>query len=203
APVARCLLAGGAMTTLVFTHLVLHHWHYYLMFAPAVAMLCAEGLFILEARIFPQGPKPAMSFFVSALVGLSLLQGLMAMRELTYDPYPAQIAGIIRRNTAPSDKLVIIGGGWGGEELMRSNRQGLSAWDTHIFDRPEDLAKLKSLGYNKLVMISESPFQNAIEVVNPGQAGTPREFYSEQLTAQVENWPTVLQTGDILIKDIP
>jgi hypothetical protein len=200
---ARCLLAGAALTTMVFSQLVLHHWHYYLMFAPAVAMLCAEGWSVLEAKIFPQGPKFAASFFVSVLIGLSLLQGLMGMRELTYDPYPAQMADIIRQHTTAADKLVITGGGWGGEELMRSDRQGLSAWDAHIFDRPEDLAKLKSLGYNKLVMISESPFHNAIQVVNPGQAGTPREFYSGQLTPQVENWPTILQTPDILIKDIP
>ena len=86
---------------------------------------------------------------------------------------------------------------------MRSDRQGLSAWDAHIFDRPEDLAKLKSLGYNKLVMVSESPFHNAIQVVNPGQAGTPRIFYSGQLTPQAENWATIFQTQDILIKDIP
>ena len=35
------LLAGALLTTLVFSHLVLHHWHYYLMFALATAMLCA------------------------------------------------------------------------------------------------------------------------------------------------------------------
>ena len=202
-PVARCLLAGALLTTLVFTHLVLHHWHYYLMLAPAVALLCAEGLSVLETKFSPQGPKPAMSFFVSVLIVLSLLQGLMGMRELTYDPYPAQMADIIRQHTAAADKLVITGGGWGGEELLRSNRQGLSAWDAHIFDRPEDLAKLKSLGYNKLVMLSESPFHNAIQVVNPGQAGTPRDFYSGHLMPQVEKWPTILQTEDILIKDIP
>jgi hypothetical protein len=144
-----------------------------------------------------------MCFFVSVLIGLSLLQGLMAMRELTYDPYPAQMADIIRQHTATTDKLVITGGGWGGEQLFRSHRQGLSAWSAHIFDRPEDLAKLKSLGYNKLVMVSESPFQNAVQVVNPGQAGIPRKFYRESLTPQVEQWPTLVQTEDILIKEIP
>ncbi len=64
-PFARCLLAGAVVTTLVFTHLVLHHWHYYLMFAPAVAMLCAEGMSVLETKIFPQGPKPRDEFFCS------------------------------------------------------------------------------------------------------------------------------------------
>ena len=87
--------------------------------------------------------------------------------------------------------------------MLRSGRQGLSAWDAHIFDRPGDLAKLKSLGYNKLVMASESPFQNAVQVVNPGQAGNPREFYHDRMTPLVEKWPTAFQTEDILIKQIP
>jgi hypothetical protein len=202
-PIARCLLAGALLTTLVFSHLVLHHWHYYLMFAPAVALLCAEGLSVFELRFAPQSSTPVFSVFVSGLIGLSLLQGLMGMRSLTYDPYPAKMADIIRQNTAPTDKLVIIGGGWGGELLFRSGRQGLSAWDGHIFDRPEDLAKLKSLGYNKFVVMAESPFQNAIQIINPGQADIPRKFYRDRLTAQVEQWPTVFQTEDILIKEIP
>ena len=202
-PAARCLLAGPFLTTLVFSHLVLHHWHYYLMFTPAVALLCAEGLAVLEIRFAPQSSKPAFSLFVSGLLGLSLLQGLMGMKSLTYDPYPARMAAIIRQHTAPTDKLVISGGGWGGESLSRSGRQGFTVWNAHIFDRPEDLAKLKSLGYNKLVMVSESPFHNAIQVINPGQADFPRVFYRESLTPQVESWPTEFQTEDILIKDIP
>ena len=202
-PMARCLLAGALLTTLVFSHLVLHHWHYYLMYAPAVALLCAEGLAVFELRFTPQSSTPVFSVFVSGLIGLSLLQGLMGMRSLTYDPYSAKMTDIIRQNTAPTDKLVIIGGGWGGELLFRSGRQGLSAWDGHIFDRPEDLAKLKSLGYNKFVVVAESPFQNAIQVVNPGQADFPRDFYRERLTPQVKQWPTVFQTEDILIKEIP
>jgi len=32
---------------------------------------------------------------------------------------------------------------------------------------------------------------------------TSREVYRDYLTPQVENWPTILQTDDILIKDIP
>jgi len=202
-PLARCFLAAAVLTTLVFTHLVLHHWHYYLMFAPATALLCAEGLGILTARISPQGTKPSAAFFIFGLLGLALLQGLMAMRQLTYDPYPARIAGLIRQHTVPADKLVIVGGGWGGEELFRAQREGLSAWNAHIFDQPEDLAKLKSLGYNKLVLVASSPFQMAVQIVNPGQAGTPREGYLEKLIPQVEHWPTLLQTDDILIKEIP
>jgi len=48
------------------------------------------------------------------------------MRELTYDPYLARLGDIIRKYTAPTDKLVIVGGGWGGEESFRAHREGLS-----------------------------------------------------------------------------
>ncbi len=125
------------------------------------------------------------------------------MRSLTYDPYTAKMAQIIREHTAPADKLVVIGGSWGGEELFRSNRQGLSVWDAHIFDQPENLAKLKSLGYNKLVAVSESPFNNAIQVVNPGQTEIPRELAKSHLTPLVESWPADYESGDIIIKEIP
>ena len=133
------------LTTLVFSDLVLVHWHYYLMFTPAVTLLCAEGLAFFEMRFAPQSTKLAFSLFVSGLIGLSLLQGLMGMKSLTYDPYPAKMADIIRQDTTATDKLVVIGGEWGGEILFRSGRQGLSVWDAHIFDRLEDMAKLKSL----------------------------------------------------------
>jgi hypothetical protein len=202
-PVARCLLAGALLTTLVFTHLVLHHWHYYLMFAPAVALLCAEGLAVLEMKFAPQSTQPVFSILVSALLGLSLLQGLMGMRRLTYDPYPVKMADFIRQNTAPTDKLIIMGGGWGGELLFRAGRAGLSVWNAHIFDRPENLARLKSLGYDKLVLVSESPFANAIQVVTPGQAEKPRELAKSGLTPQVESWPADYESGDIIIKKIP
>ena len=62
-PAARCLLAGALLTTLVFSHLVLVHWHYYLMFAPAVSLLCAEGLAVLEMRFAPQSSQPGLQHF--------------------------------------------------------------------------------------------------------------------------------------------
>ena len=140
---------------------------------------------------------------MSGLIGLSLLQGIDGNEGLTYDPYPAQMADIIRQDTTPTDKLVISGGGWGGELLFRSGRQGFTVWDAHIFDRPENLARLKSLGYNKLVLVSESPFHHAIQIVNPGQTDIPRELAKSGLTTQVESWPTVYESGDIIIKKIP
>ena len=200
---ARSLLAGAVVTTLIFTHLVLHHWHYYLMFAPAVALLCAEGLGVLEMKWAPDGVRGTFSFFVAGLIGLSLLQGLMGMHSLTYDPYPAKMAELIRQHTTPADKLVVVGGGWGGELLFRSDRAGLSTWDALVFDRPENLARLKSLGYDKLVLVSESPFHNAIQVVNPGQTETAREMAGTWLTPLTKTWPVDYESGDLSIREIP
>ena len=100
----------------------------------------------------------------------------MGMRSLTYDPYPAKMADIIRQNTAPADKLVINRWRLGRELLFCSGRQGLSAWNAHIFDRPEDLAKLKSLGYNKLVMVSNRRFNLPYKWSIPGRPACPREI---------------------------
>jgi hypothetical protein len=201
---ARTICWGTLLTTAIFSHLILHHWHYYLMLAPAVAILCAEGMILLESKFSTERSwMSPMTLLVSVLIGLSLIQGLMGMRALTFDNYPAKMAEIIRQHTAETDKLVIIGGSWGGEELFRSNRRGLSAWNAQIFNDPANYAKLKSLGYNKLVMISQSPFDNAIQVVNPGQADIPRRFYRDLVTPLVKKWPTVFQTEDILIKEIP
>jgi hypothetical protein len=203
-PVARLLCWMVLLTILVFCHLVLQHWHYYLMLAPAVAILCAEGWTLIEKKFSDtRCGIPPLSILVAGLLLLSLGQGLMAMKVLTLDKYPDQMANVIRQYTSEADKLVIVGGGWGGEEFLRSGRSGLSAWDAHIFDAPADLAKLKLLGYDKLVMVSESPLENAMEVVTPGKASTPRIWWRDLITPQVEKWPNLFQADEIVIKTIP
>ena len=47
---AKEWLAGAVVTTLIFTHLVLHHLHYYLMYSPAAAWLCGAAAAELESR---------------------------------------------------------------------------------------------------------------------------------------------------------
>lgn len=199
-PVAKSLLLGSVLTTLVFYHLVLHHWHYYMMYAPGVALLVAAGWATLETRFLPSLRLTGLAGF---LLILCLGQGLLGMRAFSFDEYTPKMSELIKQNTAPTDKLVVIGGGWGGEELIRTGRKGLSAWDAKIFDRPEDLAKLKALGFNKVVLLSESPFENAIQIVNPGQTGLPRIRYEKFMTPLAASWPTVFQNEDILIKTIP
>jgi len=59
------------------------------------------------------------------------------------------------------------------------------------------------LGFNKLVILSESPYQNAIQIINPGQTGIPRVMAKSYVTPLVGKWPTDYETEDIIIKEIP
>jgi hypothetical protein len=119
------------------------------------------------------------------------------------DPYNKKIASIVGAQTNTSDKLLIQGGGWGGDILTRSNRKGLSIWETQFLEDPVNLKKIKELGYNKLVMISESPMLHAVQAVNPGQSDRKRHSYESKRTPIVENWPILYRTEDIIIQDIP
>lgn len=200
-----CLIGGSGITTLVFTHLILHHSHYYLMLTPAVAMICANALLWLKDA-FPMSSRKEQGLVavIGILLMLSLIQGLIGMKiAQNFDPYGARMASVVADQTLPTDKLLIQGGGWGGEILTNSNRTGLSIWGTKFLEDPVNLKKLKDLGYNKLVMISESPLLHAIQASNPGDSNRQREFYDKQRTALVENWHVVYRTEDIIIQKIP
>ena len=200
-----CLIGGSAITTLIFTHLILHHSHYYMMLAPAVAMLCANAFLWLKDS-FPMSLRREQGLVavVGILLALSLIQGLIGMKITeNFDPYSQKITPIVEKHTLPTDKLLIQGGGWGGDILTLSNRTGLSIWGTKFLEDPANLKKLKDLGYNKLVMISESPLMYAIQAINPGESGRKRQSYEQQRTAIVENWPVLYQTEDIIIQEIP
>lgn len=202
----KLLLLSAFITTLVFTHLVLHHVHYYLMFTPAFAVFCAVAASDLEKKLSPESLwlTNASLAIVAAVLGLSIVQGLIGIKiVLHFDPYPYEMAGEIQKYCSPTDKLLIEGGGWGGNELMLSDRKGMSIWNTKLLDQPENLKRLKELGYDKLVMISDSPLLVAVQQVNPGESKFHRQSYREFMTPLVNDWPTLRQTEDILIKEIP
>ena len=205
---AQLLFLSGSLTTLVFTHLVLHHNHYYLMFSPAVAMLCGWAADRLEATLVKQSEGIAASaIFVGAFTGilfLSTVQGLVGMKIAgVADPYPHRIAKTIQEYTSVSDKLLIQGGGWGGDMLILSDRRGLSIWDTKFLEQPQNLNRIRELGFTKLVMISESPLLLAVQQTNPGQANQQRDLYVKHLSPVADPWPELFRTDDLLIKEIP
>lgn len=203
---AKLSLLAAFLTTLVFTHLVLHHGHYYLMFSPAIALLCAQAAAGLEKKFVLRGRwKSGLGLLTVALVlGLSIVQGLIGMKTVySYDSYPYDIAKIIKQYCRESDQLLIEGGGWGGQQLMLTNRRGLSIWNTKLLEDKGHYDRLKSLGYNKLVMISESPLLTALQQINPGESKLARLSYRTQMTLIIKDWPTLYESEDILIKEIP
>jgi hypothetical protein len=203
-PAAKFFFIGGILTTLVFTHLILHHYHYLMIFAPAVAILSATTISVIESFLLTFGFKArSMTCVAAVILFAGLFQGLMSLRAFSFDYFPRLITAAIQNHTTAQDKLVVVNGGWGGDELIRAGRTGLSLWDAKTFDNTNNYARLKELGYNKLVILSESPFQNAIEIVNPGQTGIPRIMAKVFLTPLIEKWPAIYTTDDIIIKDIP
>jgi hypothetical protein len=205
-PAAKFYFIAPIFSTLIFTHVVLAHFHYYMMFSPAVAILCAAALVKIETFLSSHNFSTRLvTLTATAIIFLALFQGLMAMRAFSFDKFPIAITAAIRDHTTPQDKLVVINGGWGGDELIRADRNGLSMfpWNMKILEIPKSYARLKELGFDKLVIVSESPFQNAIQVVNPGETGIQRVMAKSFLTPQIENWPTVYATENIIIKKMP
>jgi hypothetical protein len=203
-PAAKFFFLGSLLTTLVFSHLILHHYNYLMLYSPAVAMLCAASLTAVEEFLAAhQVNRRLLLLTVTGIILAALFQGLMMMRAFSFDHFPETVATVIRAQTTPADKLAVINGGWGGDELTRTDRRGLSLWNAKVFEDPTNYARLKALGFTKLVILSESPYQNAIQIVNPGQTDIPRILAKSYMTPLVEKWPTVYATEDIIIKEIP
>lgn len=213
-------LGATAVTTLVFTHLVLEHWHYYLMCCPPVALLCGATLARWEPYWVQEMPPPWLRTSIALLVLVfSAVEGITAMKiAIDYDPFTKDMGAVIDAHTKPGDKLIVYQAGfhpWGGEILFRSEREGLCVASlntmpddprvkglSELLDNEADLARLKSLGYNKLVMISESPVQFAAQAINPGNKRR-RYYYPKTISPAVDAWPVVYQSEDLVIKTIP
>jgi hypothetical protein len=200
------LLLAALCTTLIFSHLVLVHRHYFILFSPAVALLGASAILQIERLMNLtkdwQKRFATLGFYVALL--LSSLQGLIGIKiVLDYDRYPHQVAQIIDQNTNPQDKLLIQGGGWGGQILLLSHRNGLSIWNTQLLEDPRAFNRLLSLGYTKVVAISEPPLLHALQVIDPGNLERQRITYRTALTPVADSWKTIFQSGDVLIKELP
>jgi hypothetical protein len=201
------LLLGALVTTVIFTKLVLIHRHYYLMFSPAVALLNAYAASELWQRL--QNHSTIRSLLASGAVllilFLSLLQGLMQIEalNLTADPYMRKLADKVAAHTTPDDKIVVINGGWGGDLMILSGRRGLSADTPDIVNTKQQGRSLGSLGYNKVVIASESPLLHAVQVTNPGSAERERILWESFATPEFVDWQEIYRSDDIVIKELP
>ncbi len=202
------LLIGALATTLIFTKLVLIHRHYYLMFSPAIALLNAYAVTELWQHLQNRSTTRSVlaSGAVLLILSLSLLQGLMQIEalNLTADPYMRELAKKVVAHTAPEDKLVVINGGWGGDLLILSGRHGLSADTPEITKITQQGRSLHSLGYNKLIIVSESPLLHAVQVTNPGSAERERLSWEALAPQEALNMEKAIYADDsVLIKDLP
>ena len=202
---AQLWFHGALLTTLVFTHLVLVHRHYFILYSPAVALLAAGAVLRLEELFHSRGWREHLMPVASALLlFLAAVQGLLGIEVvLNYDNYPHRMAAVLRENTNKEEKVVIQGGGWGGEMLILAQRAGLSVLNTKLFEDPRTHDRLLKLGYTKLVLVSESPLLHALQKTNPGSQDRERTSYRKTMLPALEAWPTVLETEDILIKQLP
>ena len=200
-------LGAAAVTTLVFAHLVLAHRNYYLFYSPAVAFLMAGAFVRIEDQFRSPGKEiPAwVSLTACGFVLLGTAQGLLGMEVvLGYDPYPKKIAALIREHTSPGDKLLIWNGGWGGDMFLLSGRAGLTLHNNMgVLRDSKALAVLKSAGYNKLVLISDSPLLWAVQVANPSQTHLQRLVYREAAIGVDFSWPHLFENDDLVIEAIP
>ena len=201
------LLVGALATTLIFTKLVLIHRHYYLMFSPAVALLNTYAISALwrELRKLSAAKSALASVAILTMLMLSLLQGLMQIEalNLTADPYMRELAKIVAAHSAPDDRLVVINGGWGGDLLILSGQRGLSADTPDIVNVTQHGHDLQSMGYNKVIIASESPLLYAAQVTNPGSANRQRVLWKSFATEASSMWEDVYYSQDMVIKKLP
>ena len=199
------LLLGALATTLIFTKLVLIHRHYYLMFSPAIALLNAYAVCELWRRMktLSTGKARIASAALLALLMLSIIQGLMQIEALTPDPFMKRVAKIVQDHTQAGDKLLVANGGWGGDLLILSGREGLSVDSTTLGENADSLAKLKGLGYTHFVSLSESPLLHAQQLTNPGSTDKERVGWQSFLSATSQHWTTVYETDSLTIKKLP
>jgi len=208
-------LLGSAAAALVFPSLILEHLHYFFIFAPALAWLCALGAAEIEARIQNLLPRSMIlrGGIVLATLVVSLIQTFASVHfNTTFDPYPQQIASLIDAHTDPNDKIVVWGRNW-GEPFLYTDRQGLTGGlnidaNTWIND-PQKLNRLKQLGYTKIVFINLPPLLVALTSVtthshNDTDAGNKVMLnLHDHIPAVAKNWPVIYDSQQLVILQIP
>jgi hypothetical protein len=199
------LLVGAVVVTLVFSQLVLQHQHYFLMYSLPLALLLAPTVAVAWKSLSQAWKLPQLSLsalLVAAMLA-STLQGLFGMEALFRDPYHQSAAKRLEKLTSPEDRLLVVEGGWGGNYLFLSGRDGLSIWNTAFLEDSVNLQRLRSLGFNKLVLFRESPLLAALQQNNPGNEGYKRKSSDHAITDSARQWATLYEDEDMTIKQLP
>ncbi len=202
---AVVLLVGAVAVTLVFSQLVLQHQHYFLMYSLPLALLLAPTVETAWSSLSQAWKLPQLSLMALLVAGMlaSTLQGLFGMEALFRDPYHQSAAKRLEKLTSPEDRLLVVEGGWGGNYLFLSGRDGLSIWNTAFLEDSVNLQRLRSLGFNKLVLFRESPLLAALQQNNPGNEGYKRKSSDHAITDSARQWATLYEDEDMTIKQLP
>jgi hypothetical protein len=199
------MLIGAIAVTLVFSQLVLQHQNYFLIYSLPLALLLAPMVSSAWGGLFVEWPRSPL-FLVVLLVGTmfaSTLQGLFGMEALFRDPYHRSVSERLKKLSTQEDRLLVVEGGWGGNYLFLSGRDGLNMYDTSRLETQDNVQRLRALGFNKLVLFSESPLRAALQKNNPGNESYKRKNYQDALTVKTKQWTTIYEDEDMAIKELP
>ncbi|HMJ89746.1 MAG TPA: glycosyltransferase family 39 protein, partial [Candidatus Acidoferrum sp.] len=139
----RWWLVSGLAAMLIFTSLILIHWHYYYIFSVPVALLGARSLIEFEPALLKVFRNHLLRTGVFGLVAVAALaQALQAAHfNLLIDPHPVRCAKLIEEHTLPEDKLVVWGGAW-SVPLVRAYRNGVIIVTFAVVNDASKLARL-------------------------------------------------------------
>ena len=201
-------LVAAVCSTLVFTPLIFGHEHYLFIFSPAVAVLCACAAEAFEPSLWTNlraGPLTKFAVLAGFAV-FSLAEGLQLDHlNLCFDRYFAEVGQTIREHTAPGERIVVWGASW-GEPFLHAERDGLTGGfgfnGTAMLEDPRKLARLKELGYTKVVLMNPPPLVVAMTEVS-GTHSERMVDLPKQLPAGAQNWAVVYKSPAVLIVDIP
>jgi hypothetical protein len=202
-----CLLAA-VCTTMVFTPLLWEHVHYFMMYAPAAAWLCAASAAESEFAIWDR-LRATVIFRTIILVltfAASLAGTYMAIHfNMIFDPYQEEVGRIIQQHIPPDDKIVVWGMNW-GDPFLRSDRQGLTGGlsldDSQWINDPHNVKRLQELGYKEIVLLNPSPFIVTLTSVI-GKHGEKIVDLHQHLPLIAKNWPVLFDNSQVLIVKIP
>lgn len=205
---AWLFLLAAVCATMVFTPLLWEHDHYFFVYAPPVAWLCAVSVAEFEFAVWNRFRASTVARFAILLItfGASLASTYMALHfNILFDNYQETAARQIEQHTEPTDKIIVWGMIW-GDPFLRANREGLTGGLSLDYsdwiNNPDNLKRIKQLGYTKIVLMNPSPFVVALTSV-VGHHGEETVDLHQHVPPVAKNWPVVFDSQQILILQIP
>jgi hypothetical protein len=201
-------ILAAVCTTMVFTPLILGHTHYFFVFSSAFALLCASAAHAFEDGAWQRLQLNVLGRFVLVMAAImfSLAQSTQTIHfSQFFDPWNDESARIIKEHTAPTDKIVVWGAVW-CKPFARCERDGLtggfSTKNIGWLNDSKKLARLKELGYTRLVLMNPSPYMVALTTATGSQREQAMNLVDE-LPDAAKNWPVLFSSPQILILQIP